>query len=433
MGTESVMKPLSFIFISIFVVPAFASSGRIRLRENVYLNEQPNPVPQSDSEVTLQYESKTPLPNNWLFQFQPDVRLFDAPASGTFAADFNSRDTNFKMRTNDLYFEFGSFVKEWEGTDGINPMDIATIKTYRDPIHSDSLGSWGISVTSHTSTAWSWEAFYVPWQTPAIMPLGYSGWWPRSASLPLDQNGTQVLLPGQIEYAINSPQILNNADENNFGARLQFHGDSWDAALAGFQGQSQIPVFRPTTYGNLIETYPMNVYQMSDPVNLQPVEYLRQTVSALFVYNSNPWIFRISGRYDQPIGNDPLLPGWSEQFVGGVERTITVRDRTMILSLQYAAGVMPNYPSSFLNLSDPFQSSLIWGLRYPLSDNLLLVYSGLNDFQFHSYYDELSLEDSIGDHLSVSLAAEVLGGPPDSLFGLWKNQSCGTFTTTYGF
>ena len=423
-----------FVFFSIFVSSAYASSGRITLRENIYLNQQPSPVPQSDSEVILQYESKTPLSNNWLFQFQPDVRMFEAPQPNTFAADFNGRNTYLKARTNDLYLEFGSFIKEWEGTDGINPMDIATIKTYRDPINAESLGSWGIAAKSRGSSAWSWEVFYVPWQTPAIMPLSYSGWWPRNtASLPLTQNNVTALLPGEINYGIHSPQILNHADENNIGARLQFHGYSWDAALAGFQGQSQIPFFRPTLQGSVVETSPIQVIQLTNPVNMQPVEYLRRTVSALFDYNLNPWIFRISGRYDQPIGADPLMPGWSEQFVGGVERTVTISDKTVIFSLQYAAGVMPSYPESFLNLSDPFQNALTWGIRYPLSDNLLLVYSGLNDFQYHSYYDSLKLEDSIGEHLAVSLVAELIGGAPDSLFGMWQNQSCGYLTATYGF
>ena len=427
------MKIVYFIFLSIFVSPAYASSGRIKLRENVYLNEQPSPVPQSDSEVILQYESKTPLSNNWLFQFQPDLRMFEAPQPNAFAADFNGRNTYLKERTNDLYVEFGSFIKEWEGTDGINPMDIATVKTYRDPINTESLGSWGVAVKSRGSTAWSWEFLYVPWQTSAIMPLSYSGWWPRTTTLPLSLNNESVLLPGEVTYAIDSPQILNHADENNFGARLQFHGESWDAALAGFQGQSQIPVFRPTLSGNLIETSPSTVLQLTDPVHMQPVEYLRQTVSALFVYNQNPWIYRISGRYDQPIGSDPLLPGWSDQFVAGIERTVVVHDKTVILSLQYAAGVMPYYPNSFLNLSDPFENALTWAIRYPLSDNILLIYSGLNDFQFHSYYDELKVQDSIGEHLSLSLAAEKIGGPANSLFGMWQNQSCGNLTATYGF
>ncbi len=427
------MKILVLLFLSIFVSPAYALSGRIKVRENAYLNNEPKPVPQSDTNAVLQIEDRKPLSDSWLVQAQPSVRLYDAPQPGAFDVDIDGRNTYLETRTNDLYLEIGSFIKEWAGTDGINPMDIATIKSYRDPINSQSLGSWGIAVKSRGLTAWSWQFFYVPWQTPAKLPLAYTGWWPRSTTLPLSLNGEEALLPGNFDYDIESPEILNHADENNFGGRLQFHGNSWDAALAAFQGQSQVPQFHINVQGNVIETSPIKIVQMSNPVQMQPVEYLRRTVSALFVYNHNPWIYRIAGRYDLPVGNNAILPGWSEQFIAGLERTIVLGDENVILSLQYARGVMPSPPQSILNLSDPFQNAVLWGMYYPLSDNVLLKYSGLNDFQFHSYYDNLTLQDTLGEHWSLSLAAEVIGGPANSLFGVWHNQSRGYVTAAYGF
>ena len=432
-GPTRFMKVLTLLFISIFVPPAYAASGQIKFRENVYLNNEPSPVPQSDTEGVLQFEDRKPLSNSWLVQVQPSARLYDAPRAGAFVVDFDGRNSYLETRANNFYLELGSFIKEWSGTDGINPMDIATIKSYRDPINSQSLGSWGIAAKSRGLTSWSWQMFYVPWQTSTKLPLAYTGWWPRTTTLPLNLNGVQALLPGDFTYDIDSPEILNQADENNFGARLQFHGNSWDAALAAFQGQSQVPLFRTTVQGNVVEASPIEVVQMTNPVHIQPVEYLRRTVSALFVYNQNPWIYRIAGRYDLPVGSDSILPGWSEQFVGGLERTLVLANQTVILSLQYARAVMPSPPQSILNLSDPFQSALLWGARWPLNENLLLAYSGLNDFKFHSYYDNLTLQDSIGEHWSFSLAAEVIGGPTNSLFGTWKDQSRGYLTATYGF
>jgi hypothetical protein len=431
----------SFLAITAFLFPFQAlagdeieTSGRLRLDENLFLHSQLSPVSQSQTNLTLEYERKSLLSENWRFLFEPRLHLSSVPHSVDTPIDGDFRDTSLEGKTHNLHIQVGSFIKQWEGTDGANPMDIATVKSYRDPINSESLGSWGVSLSGGEASLINWEAFYVPYQTTSRLPGENSPWLPRKTNLPLESDNEQLLIPPNPTYEVQDHDEINDALKNNFGARLQTHLDNWDFALAGFEGAAQIPILQPIIQGTLIQTNPKTVIQMDNPIRLRPVEYRRRTIAGSVVSTKDSWVFRLAARHDQPIGNDPLLPSWSDQIVGGIEKTVTIFDQSVIFSLLYSHELQSDSAEQGVIANpDPYQRALLLGTRWPVREDLILFAGVLKDTRNDSFMTRWNLQKKLGDHLSWEGNLDWNQGPADTLFGIWQDQSRATLSTVYQF
>ena len=400
-------------------------SGRLHFEEDDFYESQVAPIGQYQDSFVFEFESKNKMSDWARLLFEPRVQLSSTPHLADTSIDFNTRDTLVEFRANDLHIQIGSFIKQWEGPDGFNPMDIATVKNYRDPLATESLGSAGLNLFSGGKNI-SWDAFYIPWQTRSRLPGENSRWLPRKTPFPLQSGQNSFLLPSPPDLQMMDHQEIDSALKNNFGARIQFHGDSWDLSLAADQGAAQLPFFKVHIVGDLVATQPngSNIVQLRNPIQLEPVEYLRQTFAAGFVSTiSDTWVFRIAGRFDQPIGSDPQLPGPSDQFVGGFEKTFTVSDQTVTLSLQYAYAQTLDSPSGVLTITDPFKNAILYGARFPIGDNWLIYYGGLWSHLIGASYNRIRIERKLGESFTLDFGGDILRGPADNLLGIWAAQS----------
>ncbi len=410
-------------------------SGRLHFEEDEFYESQIEPIDHLQDTIYFEFESKNNI-NDWariLFeprvQFSSDPHLADAPF------DFNTRDTLVEFKLDDFHIQVGSFIKQWEGPDGFNPMDIGTVKNYRDPLAAENLGSAGINFFSGGKNI-SWDAFYIPWQTPSRLPGENSRWLPRKTPFPLQSGQNTLLLPAQPDLQVMDHQEINSARENNYGGRIQLHGESWDLSFAAYQGASQLPFFKVHIVGDLVATLPdgSTQIQLRNPIQLQPVEYLRQTFAAGFVSTiSDTWVFRVAGRFDQPVGNDPQLPGPSDQFVGGFEKTFTVADQTVAVSLGYAYAQTLDPPSGVLTITDPFQNAILYGTRFPMGDKWIMYYGGLWSHRIGATYNRIRFERKLGESFTLDFGGDILRGPPDNLLGIWAAQSRASFGIQYHF
>lgn len=411
------------------------SSGRLRLDEDLFLHSQKDPVEQTNSNLTFEYEYKKSLSENWRVLFEPRIHASSDPKIVNTNFDGDFRDSLVETKRGNVHLQAGSFIKEWEGTDGTNPMDIATMKSYKDPMNSESLGSWGISASgSNSSSSFNWEVFYVPSQTQPRLPGDNSPWLPRSTTLPLAADNEELLIPNNPEYQILSPKELNSAMENNYGGRLQFHGESWDLSLAGFEGASQTPILQPIIQGQLVQISPKTIVQMDNPIQIQTINYRRRTVAAAITSTHDSWVYRLAGKHEQPLGDSPLLPSWTDQVVGGVEKTVTLGGQNVIFSVLYSyetessaiqPGIIPN--------PDPFWRSFLLGMRYPLRDDLVLFVGGVKSTLNSSFLARLNLHKNLGAHWGLEANLDWNQGPADSLFGVWQDQSRLRLSTVYQF
>ena len=400
-------------------------SGRLKGEEEVFLQHQTSPVPQAETSLQIELEEHQVFWDSWKIKAEPRVRLSSAPRMTDSPIDGDLRDTLIEKKFSSyLHVQAGSFIKAWEGTDGLNPMDIASVRNYRDPVSADSIGSVGVALGGSFSEHFTWDALYVPWQTPTRLPGSNSPWWPRQTSLPLEANNAQLLLPtGGPQINVDHHETLNRALNDNIGGRAQFHGGSWDISAAMFEGAAQIPIFQPIINGDLIATVPKQIIRMSNPVEIRPIEYRRRTYAGSMVNNQQSWIFRLAGRYDQPIGNTPLLPGWSDQVVAGVEKTFNIHSQTVVLVTEFAYEDQAAASETILSSQDPFRRAILMGVRLPYSDDLLFYASGLMDVQKSSSIARINVQKKFGGHWSVEGTGEWIRGNDDSLLGLWKNQS----------
>ncbi len=425
---------LSLIFGFATLVQA-EISGRIHFVEDEFYEAQAFPIEHLQNNLSFELESKNKLSDSTRILIEPRIQFSSTPGLVDSGIDFNTRDSLFEFKSNDFHLQIGSFIKQWEGPDGFNPMDIATVKNYGDPLNTESLGSAGINL-SDGSKSFTWDAFYIPWQTHSRLPGENSRWLPRRTPFPLKSNLNTLLLPTQPQLQVMDHQEINFALENNFGLRLQFHGKDWDYSIAAYQGAAQLPFFRVHIVGDLVATLPDNstITQLRNPIQLLPVEYLRQSFAMGFVSTlSDTWVFRIAGRFDQPIGEDPQLPGPSDQFVGGLEKTYTLSGQTLTLSLQYAYGQTLESPSGVLTITDPFKNAFLYGMRYPISDELTMYFGGSWSHLIGATYHRIRFDKKLSDAFTLELGGDLIRGPPENLLGVWSAQSRANLGLAYQF
>ncbi len=417
--------PFLFLILLLFELSSLAQadfSGRAHLQFENYLGPQVSPIKSDQQNLTLEIESKHSFSENFQIRFEPQLKISIAEKLVDVSLDYNLRDSQIEANFSALHFQIGSFIKAWEGPDGYNPMDIATMKSYRNPFAPENLGSLGISLAGGESQV-TWETQFIPWQTAPRLPGENSRWLPRKTSLPLSDGSTSVLAPENPEFQIATHQSLNEALRNNFGGRIQFHGKAWDLSLAAFVGAAQLPVSKVALKGDLIQIDPP-IIQLNNPIQLQPVDYRRRTLALGIVSSAQEtWIYRLAGRHDQPLGDDVVLPTWTEQFVGSMEKSLEIFQQMAVLSLGYSYGRSPQLPSGPLTIQDPFQASLLYGARLPIGDNLLLVYSGLWEHRHNAAFNRLKAERKISEHFILDFSLDQIQGPANSLFGFWTNQS----------
>jgi len=348
--------------------------------------------------------------------------------------DGDLRDTLVEGKFGSFHVQAGTFIRAWEGTDGLNPMDIATMKNLRDPLNIEPLSSPGITLAGGEGF-FTCEALYVPKQTPSRLPGTTSPFWPRTNNLPLEKDSVQLLMPDQPAYEFLSRETLTKAMDHNYGLRLQLHGQKWDFSVAGFEGAAQVPLLEPVISGDLVETDPKTVIQMNNPIQIRAIDYRRRTVSGLLVYTFDSWILRLASRHDQPMGvNDDLndwssgqtqkqlLPTWSDQSIVGLEHSTTIGDQTVILVAQYAYGVTPQ-SSGLLSVQDLFANAFLYGARWPLNDLTTVNFFGFYESTHHSTYNRLLLQRKISDPSLIEFSIDLLRGSTDSLLGILKDQS----------
>ncbi len=415
---------VGLLFFSGFFIANFALadlSGRLKLEESAFLKSQSAPVNQNETSLLLELESKNKLSEHWRFRFEPHLRLSSSEKIIADPIDGDFRDTQFEAKWGTAHLQLGSFIKVWEGTDGLNPMDIASMKNLRDPFSGENLGSLGVAASGGEKLI-TWDLIYIPQQTRSRLPGERSGWWPRKSSLPLQQDNQILLVPDQPAYEFLPRDERNHALQNNFGARLQLHGQSWDFSLAGFEGAAQTPLISPAISGVLISTSPQFIVQMTNPILIQAIDYRRRSSAAAFVYTGESWIFRTAGRHEESLGSDPILPSQYDQYVTGFEKTISLFKQNVIFVLQYAFGKKPQ-SSGVLSAQNLFERAYLFGIRWPFNEQLLFSASGFYDTVKNSSYQRYALQRKISDAFSAELAAEQFTGPTDSLLGIWSNQN----------
>lgn len=410
------------LFIAISAFKAHADGrGSIGLQHLQFVSSTHAPTEQSEERLKFEYDnqfqlrktkfrdgsnSKWSLRSNLFFQ---GSSLEEANEEQFF---YDPTNVYLEYSKKNYFFQAGYFTLKWEGTDGMNPMDIASMKNWSDPLDSKTRASLGVHM-GDSSKALDWEMAYIPMQTSSQLPGNKSAWWPRSSNLPLRTDDIELRLPEEVTYNVTPTNELNKARTHNFAVRLQKHGDFADVAFAHYEGAAQTPLVTPTLNVTPIQVSPKEIYLLQSPIQLVPTDYRVRSTAGFISKAWETWIFRASSRYDQPLGNAKSLTTWSQQTVAGFERSFD----SIILIVQ---GLWFHSPTggSLVSVQDVFDQSVLLGLRWQLGETWTLLASGIQATQDSSSYYSLDLSKSFESGWGLKANYQSIYGPKNSLLGV---------------
>jgi hypothetical protein len=394
-----------------------AGTARVTVRDAKFLQVSPFPVENDEVSFTTDDDRRFDLSKKISFQFHPYLY-------GTTLKD--RREQQVVLDPRSFYFDFeptfawlkvGFLTMKWEGTDGLNPMDIASMKDWSDPLLTETRASGAIAI-GKSGDNYDIELAYIPLQTMWLLPGTKSPWLPRRFNFPLRTNDFEVRLPDKVEYHYTDDLELNNPRRNNIASRVQLRGALGDLALAYYDGLADSPAIEPTLDVTLIKGPPNPIYQLTSPANLTAVAYRVRTAAGFASHAFGQWIFRVSSRYDQPLGDDSHLPEWSQNTVAGFERSFEIGSNTWTAILQ-GAWVRAPESASLLSVKDVFNQTVLFGLRAPMGENWTAMISGFKSTKDSSYYAKGELGYRFSDHWRTDGSLELLDGPSTTLLGVY--------------
>lgn len=421
-----------FLFGASFAQSAAAEfSGQYFLEGSRFATKPPVPVTAGEGAARLNLNAGWKWGSNFRLKIQPWGRVSSEGGWGEWNPSGDAGESFVELKSGAIKIAAGSFVPKWEGTDGVNPMDIATMKDFRDPLRPDDLGSNGVKL-SMAGESLSGEILYVPLQTRSRIPGYLSPWWPRRGQLPLQSETLELRLPERVDYRLLSHEEIDKALWNNAGLRLQYRGDGWDFSAAGFEGAAEMPTLRVSTVSlTPIALYPKEIYALNS-VELLPIDYRRRTGAGAVTIASGTWIFRLAARHDQPLGDDSRRPQWSQQTVFGVEKNIELSEQNLILVLQGTNGRRGD-DGSLTTVADLFDRAVLFGGRWMIGERWSVNLSAVRDLKKKSSYDHFEISRRFAESYSVEVFADVLDGPEDSLLGLLGDRDRGGLRVSGAF
>lgn len=430
MNVSRKFETFALIFLVSIAAKAGEGSGHVGIEGLQTLSEQPSPVPSAEGRAEIEYNRRWSFGDSISLRLHPFIYGNTGDKTWERQATVDPRELFIEYSREAFYLRAGYETLKFEGTDGLNPMDIASMKDLGDPLASPTRASAGVHV-GYSGEKFDVEAMYVPRQTESSLPGEKSPWWPRRTSLPLRTEDVEARLPDRVEYSIAHRREENDALSNNVVARLQYLSDFGDFAIAGFEGASETPALHPVLTSTLISANPL-VILLRSPVVVVPIDYRRRTGAALVSVPIGTWIVRLASRYDQPLGDSTNNPSWSGQTVGGVEKSWDIGSNSVTTILQ---GSLMHRPqgSSLISLQDVFDQAILFGVRYPMGDSWTVLASGLSNAKDGTLVSQLNVTRRWESGWSVEAGYIGLEAPSDSLLGSFAENDRATLEISRAF
>jgi hypothetical protein len=324
--------------------------------------------------------------------------------------------------------QLGFNTYHWGDTDGYNPLDIVSSRRLQDPLNAEKLGAFSSSI----SKDFGWlnlEAIYIPWQRATILPGDNSRWLPREVFTTTSiGNGSQsatLNLPPNLDYSIADPRELNGALENNIGLRAQFKDivTGLDGSLEFFDGAATTPAIDVIASGTVTTLLPSIVIQADPAVTLVPVYYRQIVYGSSLVYANFGMIFRGEVAFTRLLSDGADLLGDSDEYVLGVEKSVTIGTQELTLIVQgTAARHSQPVNDSTVSLSRIFDRAGIFGLRYPISEKISFLGSVLLDTESHGQVEHVEASYKVTDAWKLGLAGDALSGAESTPIGTYRKN-----------
>jgi hypothetical protein len=385
-----------------------------------YLNQlgiQSSTVTQSQkSGIYSELKLENKINSNWRFR-----------SDFIFRTDFVARDSieffqwipkNFYLqkKQGSLIFKAGFQTLAVDGPDVVNPADIIHARNWIDPTSPLTMSSAGISVAQELNE-WNWELFYVPRQTPAVLPGEHSPWLPRQNRLPIESEDLEIRIPDNVRYQYLSAKELNNALDNNVTLKVQRKSERLEVQALYYNGLSQSPFLTTQVTGTLISVNP-DVILVESPVRLKPLYYRHQALAGTFVIPFESWAIRGGINWLKPQGSDDRVPKETTLMVAGFEKSIETPIGLITGIADYVRQERQD-ANQISFLRSVFEEAVTFGGRIPWGEETTFFAGGLYDLVGSSSMYKISASHRLSNSWSVEGAGQFLQGPSETLVGLY--------------
>jgi hypothetical protein len=338
----------------------------------------------------------------------------------------------FELRSSaEFKVRLGMNTVNWGVVDISSPMDVVNTSAFFHPMRSMKRGAPMLEL-DWDKEVFGVHALYIPRQQRALLPSADSRWLPRKFLVNVTNGYERIVLPEFLEYDFDEPETLDRALDHNAGLRLSSHLGSVDLYAMHFEGSAPSPKVRPTIVVDPGSTPTEGIAR--SPIHLAPVSYRVRTSGFGFVWAGESLIFRGESAYQHTISDDPLVQPWSWQSVAALETNMSAGSSTITWLLQYYYTKNPQSPDNLISSSYRlFDRTALLGMRWPISEKVLITGSVLYEENAHGTFGLLGFEHKYTDTLKWGLSWRDFYAPEDGLIKTFDRNDHATLDLIYIF
>lgn len=320
----------------------------------------------------------------------------------------------------------GRQVLAWGRADGFNPTDNLTAWDFSDILDTDDeeLGLAGAAATWYVGD-WSAQGVIAPTFTPSVLPDQDSRWWPdlpSSVPNPAFPEAVEPFLTATYEFA-NETRPDEGLDSFQYAIRVSGTLGRWDVSASWFDGFDDLPSLHLTTSVDSAFTVVS--------IAVEPRYHRRRAIGADFATAVGSFGLHWEAAYyltADPDGTDPAIDDRYLHYVVGGDRTFydLVGEKDLLVLLEWSHEVRTpdrGAPYRATDLNHVFRKSIFGRLELGLDAFSAVDLEGVYDVATDDWYVQPGASWSFADGLELLLDLDLLGGPGDSFFGSYEDNS----------
>jgi hypothetical protein len=360
--------------------------------------------------------------------------IWDPNNKSTEEQSYLDGEAYFRIKGDTNSLQIGYNIFNWGVTDGYNPLDVLNPKQYYDPLHSKKRGLPSV-VYSFNRESFNADFVYAPINVGTILPGVNSRWLPREVFIPqTPENDLVLVLPDNLRYTYGDREEFDQALHNNYGARLQFHSESIDIGLMYFDGASTFPIVQPIVTGQIVQVSPKTVINVDPDVTLDLKDYRNRMLGLTWVSSQLGFILKLASTYTNNVGEDPLLPGWIQENILGLEKTFDIGNEISFIGVLQGSYIRSERENdSNLSYTEIFRKAVMAGGRLTWKEVWNLNFLVLLDTGHQSNYEEITLQRRLYDAWTLALTADFIAGSEDTPLGVYSKNDSYTLSLSRSF
>ncbi|NIM50951.1 MAG: hypothetical protein GTN78_24445 [Gemmatimonadales bacterium] len=326
----------------------------------------------------------------------------------------------------DADIRVGKQIYAWGRADALNPTDNLTVWDFSDILDTDDekIGALSARVEYYFGD-WMVEGVLVPSFTASVLPGVDSRWWPElPATIP---NPAYPRLGGPTLAAsyTSAESVLpdEGVESTQYAVRLSGLATGWDFSISWFDGFDDLPAIHTSTV--------IDSTTATAEIVLQQRYHRRRAIGMDFATTMGRLGVRGEAAYyltEDWRGVDPAIDDPYLQYTLGLDYTFSDvwPDKDLFVLVEWVQEVqVPNrntVTGGITDLNHVFRKSLFGKVDLSFGEFTKLTLEGVVNLDSEDWWVRPGFQWSVTDGVQVKAEADLLGGPEDSFFGLFRDN-----------